>query len=438
MAYGQTSGHLPYESASKTGHIPLIADPLVERLLSGFLSSGARKMEEESHYPLQWHSAEGTDSGIETVIACDGSFSEIHQDSCDLVYIRAGVQRMPVRSEKTALHPFRMQKQILENSDCIQSVLPTDIPRLSLREFGHRFRKAIFETCASKPQILFTLRWLYKEGWTGIPRAIPPVRCPNCGAVLDLSWTDADTCPCGEPVFLTDLLEWGMDIPNSENRVTLAGRVMLILEFLLLLTLIREIWKNRPEELKKTLFLHDGPLSIGGRYTRMIAPMRSFLTFAAAQGKPVCLCGVEKTGRFANHLHALKLSSPAHGLAFAVPTHGYIQKVVDGRPLTAGHRYGERHLLGERVFVLLPGNRELILSIPSALSRNELDRPLPSDLIGLEKILGTIPELVTPIYDNALFPITRVNSLVSIAQQPCGHMLELFSESLLKRGDSCD
>ena len=40
--------------------------------------------------------------------------------------------------------------------------------------------------------------------------------------------------------------------------------------------------------------------------------------------------------------------------------------------------------------------------------------------------------------DKSLFPISRVNSLVSIAQQPCGHMLELFSESLLKRGDSCD
>lgn len=354
MAYGQTTGHLPYESASKTGHIPLISDPLVERLLSGFLSSGSRKMEEESSYPLQWHSAEGTDSGIETVIACDGSFSEVHRDSCDLVYIRAGVQRMPVHSEKKALHPFRMQRQILENSDCIQSVLPTDIPKLSLREFGHRFRKAIFETCCSKSQLLRTLRWLYSEGW-GYPKAVPPVRCPNCGALLDLTYADVDTCPCGEEVYLTDLLEWGKDIPNSENRGTLAGRFMLILEFLLLLTLIRETWEKSPEELEKTLFLHDGPLSIGGRYTQMIAPMRSFLTFAAKSGHPVYLCGVEKTGRFANHLQALKMPSPEYGITYAVPARGYIQKDVDGRSLTAEHRYGERALLGERVFVLLPG-----------------------------------------------------------------------------------
>lgn len=60
---------------------------------------------------------------------------------------------------------------------------------------------------------------------------------------------------------------------------------------------------------------------------------------------------------------------------------------------------------------------------------------MPEDLIGLPKILGTIPELVTPIYDNALFPISRVNTLVSIAQQPCGHMLELLSETFLRGGD---
>ena len=438
MAYGQTSGHLPYESASKTGHIPLIADPLVSRLLSGFQEKGKVEPEEKSPFPLRWIQTEEMETGIETVIACDGSFTEVHRDACDLVYLRAGVQRMPVHSEKKALHPFRMQKLILENSDYVQSVLPADIPGLSLREFGIRMRRAIFETCRSKPQILATLRWLYTEGWTGSPKALPPVHCPNCGAVLDLTWKSEDTCPCGEPVFLTDLLEWEKDIPNSENRVTLAGRFMLILEFLLLLALIREIWETRAEELERTLFLHDGPLSLGGRYTRMILPMRAFLTYAAKSGHPVYLCGVEKTGRFANHLQALKVSSPEHGFFYAVPSRGYIQKDVDGRPLSAGHKYGERALLGERVFVLLPGKRELILSVPSGLTRNVLNRPLPEDLIGLEKILGTIPALVTPIYDNALFPISRVNSLVSIAQEPCGHMLELFSETFLKGGDSSD
>ena len=434
MAYRQTSGHLPYESASRTGHIPLIADPLVSQLLSEFQKSGSPPPQEGSCFPLNWQLSQGGNSGIETVIACDGSFSEAHHDSCDLVYIRAGIQRLPVHSPQTALHPFQMEQQILENSDCIQSVLPVDIPRLSLREFGIRMRRAIYETCASKPQILQTLRWLYMEGWLGWQKPLPLICCPNCGAPIDLSTQNELQCRCGEPIFLTDLLEWGRDIANQEGRVTLAGRFMLILEFLLLLTLIRETWEKRPEELKRTIFLHDGPLSFGGRYTQLISPMRSFLTFAAEQGYPVCLCGVEKTGRFANHLQALGMASPDHGLAYAVPTHGYIQKDVDGRSLSAGHSYGDRHLLGERVFVLLPGNRELILSIPSNLSKNELSRPVPEDLIGLRQILGTIPDLVTPIYDNALFPISRVNSLVSIAQQPCGHMLELFADTLLRGG----
>ena len=43
-----------------------------------------------------------------------------------------------------------------------------------------------------------------------------------------------------------------------------------------------------------------------------------------------------------------------------------------------------------------------------------------------------LPKLVTPVYDNALFPIARVNNLVSMANEPAGHMLELFSDTLLR------
>ena len=33
MSYPQTSGRLPYETASRTGHLPLMSDPLIRDLI---------------------------------------------------------------------------------------------------------------------------------------------------------------------------------------------------------------------------------------------------------------------------------------------------------------------------------------------------------------------------------------------------------------------
>lgn len=432
MAYAQMSGRLPFESASKTGHISLIEDPLVQRLIRGFQSSGSPP--EPSLFSLDWYALPDAPSGIESVIACDGSCVETAQESCSLAYLRVGVQRISAPFSGPPLHPLQMQREVQRNSLCIQTVLPLEIPCLNQLEFDFRMRQAIFETCAAQPELLLTLRWLVSEAWDGGWDRQLFVQCPCCGAPVDVSRSDTARCGCGSQVFLTDLLGWSVDLAGSDSSSRVANRFMLVLEFLLLMTCIRQLWEQRPNLLPKTLFMHDGPLSIGGRYTKLIVPMRRFFRYTAAQGTPVCLCGVEKTGRFVSHLQALGMESPEQGLVFAVPSHAYVQHDIDGRALTAEHRYGERHLLGERVFVLLPEGRQLVLSVPTTLEQATIDRPVPSDLIALEKILHAIPELVTPVYDNALFPITRVNALVSIAREPCGHMLELFTEALLGTG----
>lgn len=436
MAYAQTTGRLPFESASKTGHISLIEDPLVQRLIQGFQSAGSAPV--PSLYPLDWYTLPSAPSGIASVIACDGSFAETTQASCSLAYLRVGIQRMSAPFYGPPLHPIQMQREVQQNSLCIQTVLPLEIPCLNQLEFDFRMRQAIFETCAAQPDLLLTLRWLFSEAWAeGYTRQLY-AQCPCCGTPVDISRSNAAHCSCGAQVFLTALLGWSVDLSGSDSSTQVASRFMLVLEFLLLMTCIRKMWEERPELLARTLFMHDGPLSIGGRYTKLIAPMRRFFRFTAAQGTPVCLCGVEKTGRFVSHLQVLGLESPTQGLVFAVPSHAYVQQDIDGRALTAEHRYGERHLLGERVFVLLPEGRQLVLSVPSTLEQAAIDRPAPSDLLSLEKILHAIPELITPVYDNALFPITRVNALVSIAQEPYGHMLELFSEALLGTGEEVE
>ena len=324
-----------------------------------------------------------------------------------------------------------MQEDILRSSDSMQTVLPVDIPCHSRREFSRRIRMAIYETVKSKPGLLETFRWIFSEAWA-VPKPLPPVTCPHCGAVWDFSACSEAFCSCGEPLYVTDLLGWDSDVEGGETNVQVAARFMLVLEFLLLMTCIRQMWQEAPEQLATTLFLHDGPRSIGGRYTQMIVPLRRLFRFARQTGRPVYLCGVEKTGLHVNHLRSLTRNWNWDEPYCAVPTHAYIQQEVQGRPITAEHSYGDRHLLGDRVFVLLPEGRQYVLTIPTALEANLPDRPWESDLVGLTKILNVLPRLVTPVYDNALFPIARVNALVSMASEPGGHMLELFSDTLIR------
>lgn len=430
MAYTQSSGKLSFESASKLGHLPFMSKPLIRYLVAGF---------QRPPYPLEsdgsglnWQSFTPGSSPIETVIACDGSYAETDLDACGLVYIRVGVQQMGVQTGSAPLHPFALQQEVLRNSDCVETVLPLELPCLSHRTFDRNTRWAIYETFRSKAGLTDTLRWIFSEGWAG-SRSLPPVSCPHCGRSLDLSTQDIVTCTCGETVYVTDILRWSRDLRDDSRSVEVPTRFMLVLEFILLMTCIRKMWQEAPAQLNRTLFLHDGPLSIGGQYTQLINPLRRFVRYASRTGRPVYLCGVEKTGRFVNHLRALKPSWDSSGYRFSVPTHAYIQTQIDGRPLTAEHKYGERNLLGERVFLLLPEGRQFVLTVPSVLEQNLPDRPLCGDLIGLEPILWTIPALVTPVYDNALFPITRVNALVSMAQRPCGRMLELFSSNLINK-----
>ena len=429
MAYPQTTGKLPYETASRTGHLPLMSDPLIRDLVHDFRIP--KGVPSDRKTPLDFYGFTPGESRIRTVIACDGSYSDTSLESCDLVYIRAGIESFDTGSGSRVLHPFRMQEEIIRNSASIQTVLPAEIPCSSQRDFELQFRRAIYKTLATNRGQLNTLRWIFAEGW-GMPGNLPPVQCPQCGKQWDFSACDEGQCTCGEPIFVTDILGWEKDLRYGESQVQVAGRFMLVLEFLLLMTCIRQMWQEAPEQLANTLFLHDGPLSLGGRHTNLIMHLRRFCRYAAGKGTPVLLCGAEKTGRFVSHLQSLRLETPEQGILFAVPTHAYIQQEIDGRPLTAEHRYGERHLLGERVFVLLPGGRQFVLTVPSALEQNLPDLPQYTDLIGLEEILRSLPNLVTPIYDNALYPITRVNALVSMSQEPSGRMLEMFSETLLR------
>jgi hypothetical protein len=51
-----------------------------------------------------------------------------------------------------------------------------------------------------------------------------------------------------------------------------------------------------------------------------------------------------------------------------------------------------------------------------------------ADLIGLERILGTIPNMISRKHEGALFPIELANGIASMSSHPSARILQRFLE----------
>ena len=56
------------------------------------------------------------------------------------------------------------------------------------------------------------------------------------------------------------------------------------------------------------------------------------------------------------------------------------------------------------------------------------DFPAPADLIGLGRILATLPGLVSRRFEGALYPIELANGIASLPSYPSAKILERFLE----------
>jgi len=81
----------------------------------------------------------------------------------------------------------------------------------------------------------------------------------------------------------------------------------------------------------------DGPLSIRAQYSKLVKPIRQFLTYSRDQGRPVHILGQEKSGRFFDHFQFIGDEAPDRSLF--IPSDSYIKTQIQQRPLE-GAEYG--------------------------------------------------------------------------------------------------
>lgn len=92
-----------------------------------------------------------------------------------------------------------------------------------------------------------------------------------------------------------------MDMNEDNAPSSVASSYMLIMELLMLFTVIRLHWMNKDKALvSNTLYIKDGPMTLGRQYSKLVPCIREFLQFAKDEERPIHIMGCENQELISN------------------------------------------------------------------------------------------------------------------------------------------
>ena len=431
------------ERASKLGHLKVVNSPFVRNLVEQFEypapSDGATEKD-------IWQ--EFNPSGIEplaVILAVDGSYQPIRSDSYpsrSVAFVKTALVRIDRRRmekiDKDLPHPVLMKALMAESALQSSTVLPlrnVSVPGISNYDLVRSIIRDSFQI-ESDGLVHQTLKWLAYRKWAPERQASSPeFRCPHCPKDIQGLPYDADTgtCEyCGGELYLSDMVGFHLEMGEDQAPDSVASAYMLVHETLLLFSVIRHFWEHGDlASLRNILLIKDGPLTLRGQYSKLVDNIRDLLAHARDQGCPIHIVGQEKTGRFVDHLDEIQRftepKSKGDPARYAVLSHRYIRQQVDHAPERV-NPYGLKTNYGEKVLVKLDPHTPMVLSVPTGEYNPNQDFPaIMNDLIGLDRVLATLPLLVSYQHEGALMPITLAHGVASLSSYPSAAVLKLFA-----------
>lgn len=444
MPYGAGS-RLPGEAASKLGHVAVINSDWVKSLVSDFEKAVTRRDESELG---RWEPFDvAANKPLRHVWAVDGSFASVattERPPREVAFVKAALLLLDTEKlkgiDKKNPHPLLLQDLMAESAVFHSTVFPLKNIRTSMGTNYDTVRHIVRDSIKLDQDGLFyeTLKWLAYEQW-GPPQRSPAFECPHCG--IDLvdglpTGADESLCDrCHKPVFLTDMIGFHLAMTEDSAPDAVASGYMLVVEHLMLFTAIRLLWHHAQKSLvSETLFIKDGPLTLRSQYSKLVPPIRRLLAHAKSQGRPIHVIGQEKSGTFFDHLASIsrqvRPSDRGEPPACLVLSHKYVREEVQRAPDLA-NPYGKRTNWGEKVYVKLDPGFFAVLSIPTGAYSDADTFPTNTDLIGLDRILATLPSLISHKHEGALFPVELANGVASMSSYPSARILQRFLEGTM-------
>jgi len=228
------------------------------------------------------------------------------------------------------------------------------------------------------------------------------------------------------------MLGFHLDMDEESAPDSVASAYMLIMEHLMLFTAIRLLWGHTDKSLvSETLFIKDGPLTLRGQYSKLVPNIRAFLQHTKDINRPLHIIGQEKSGAFFDHLGSIVRFPAPHArgepIAYAVLTHDYVRREVYRSP-DLSNPYGKRTNWGEKLYLKVDPGTYMVLNIPTGEYIEAGAFPTDNDLIGLPRILATLPSLISYKFEGAFFPVELANGIASMSSYPSAAILKRFVE----------
>jgi hypothetical protein len=433
MPYQGTS-RLPAEFASKLGHLEVVSSDLIKNLVADFESTNTADVDIKAKWVDIVKSEE-----LPLIFGVDGSIQPIVSETWPykkLIFVKTalvGINQFAIsKLDKDNPHPFELRDILSDSSVYHAVVFPLQHVRIKGMNTYHTIRRIIFDAIKDKKlsgEIMETLKWLAYEKWDGEQKSIPEFACPHCRqTVATLPYnTEIGNCPqCKKEIYLTDMLGFHQIMTDEIAPDSVAYDYMAVHETLLLFTGIRYFWETNKDILVRSLFVKDGPLTIRAQYSKLVNPIRRFFEFARQSGYDVCMIGQEKSGRFFDHLQLISKEAPINSIF--IPDDSYIKEEIQQRPDT-GQPYGFDTNYGAKVFIKLTNYHNMIINIPTKGGQH-VPNPKLEDLIGVERIFGTIPTILSNKFEGALLPVEMAHSIASLSTYPSAKILRIFAEQM--------
>ena len=428
----QGGKRLSGERASKLGHLDVVNSELVNELIKQFEDREPAQIDS----PANWQPVPDGNTPLRLIFAVDGSQQTIRSEFPpykELSFIKTALLRLDqhaiAKLDPFAPHPMALRDIMSDSAMYHATVLPLKGVRIKGQSNYDAVRRIIFDSMhdhSLHAEPYKTLKWIAYEKWSDQEKSSPGFGCPHCEKeVTGLSFDqDEGVCEhCGGHLYLTDMIGFHLEMSEDAAPDSVATAYMLIHETLLLFTGIRFFWEARKfNVLDNALFIKDGPLFLKGQYSKLAIPIRNFFEFAKENNISIHVVGQEKTGAFVDHLQIISRNAPSNSM-FA-PSNEYIRKEIQHRP-ERSEPYGSRTNYGNKMFVKLGEYHHLVLSIPTG---KYTDTDSLNVFLGLNKILASLPSILSHRHECALVPVELANGVASLSSYPSAAILKVFAD----------
>jgi hypothetical protein len=288
-------------------------------------------------------------------------------------------------------------------------------------------------------QTLLELLFLL-HGKPGTPAGTVPVNCPEqaCDHEAQVPAAGGTCDACGERLFPTDVLRIHEEVADEGTNETALGRLMSVVELLVLVGLATLLWeKSRKKLLPTTLFLVDGPLAMFGTPAKLRGRALDYFQAMAAgtEGDAPYLCGIEKTGTMVDFARQLARHDVVLPGELMVCDRDIIARVTNSSNAIA---YGKETYWGRKFIYRALDGRVVVPTVmpPTGAPYDENGgNPDPAGYPTLPAILDVIDRTGSSMYVDGIIPVAAAHGKAAFPIGVGTDVLKLVAKEALGIGN---